>query len=244
MIKFFRKIRKKLLTENKFGKYLLYATGEIILVVIGILIALQINTWNQNSMNKQTEIKYLESIKFDLIEQNNILSGLINDQDKYKYNAEKALNLMISETYHNRLDSLYSFLLGCTSTRTFSIIGATYEDLNSTGNFQLIKNEKLKQQIIKMYTLLYEEDKISAKNNPIVEEYFGNYIRQNQLGFYYDKNGMIFNENFKDPKVVFTLINLLKTRSNFAQNRIDKMINIQKELTMLIDAINIKIKSK
>jgi len=46
MIKFFRKIRQQLLTENKFSKYLLYAIGEIVLVVIGILIALQINNWN------------------------------------------------------------------------------------------------------------------------------------------------------------------------------------------------------
>ena len=48
MIKFFRKIRRKLLTENKISKYLLYAIGEIILVVIGILIALQVNNWNED----------------------------------------------------------------------------------------------------------------------------------------------------------------------------------------------------
>ena len=48
MIKFFRKIRQKMLTENKFGKYLMYAIGEIVLVVIGILIALQLNQWNEN----------------------------------------------------------------------------------------------------------------------------------------------------------------------------------------------------
>ena len=49
MIKFFRKIRKSLLTENRFSKYLLYAIGEIILVIIGILFALQINNWNENN---------------------------------------------------------------------------------------------------------------------------------------------------------------------------------------------------
>jgi hypothetical protein len=47
MIKFFRKIRQKMLTENKFGKYMTYAVGEVILVVIGILIAVSINNWNQ-----------------------------------------------------------------------------------------------------------------------------------------------------------------------------------------------------
>jgi sensor domain CHASE-containing protein len=55
MIKFFRRIRQQLLSENKFSKYLLYAIGEIILVVIGILIALQIN--NNNNYNEQRKIE-------------------------------------------------------------------------------------------------------------------------------------------------------------------------------------------
>jgi predicted permease len=48
MIKFFRKIRKNMLTENKFSKYLIYAIGEIALVMIGILLILQVNNWNKN----------------------------------------------------------------------------------------------------------------------------------------------------------------------------------------------------
>ncbi len=59
MIKLFRRIRQKMLTENKFSKYVLYAIGEIILVVIGILIALQINNWNEN---RKTEIKIKNSL--------------------------------------------------------------------------------------------------------------------------------------------------------------------------------------
>ena len=55
MIKFFRKIRQKMLTENKFNKYLIYAFGEIVLVVIGILIALQINTWNENKKSNEDQ---------------------------------------------------------------------------------------------------------------------------------------------------------------------------------------------
>jgi hypothetical protein len=56
MIKFFRKIRQRLLSENKFSKYLIYAIGEIILDVIGILIALSINNWNENRKIKNLEI--------------------------------------------------------------------------------------------------------------------------------------------------------------------------------------------
>jgi len=62
MIKFFRKIRKKMLIENKFSKYLLYAIGEIVLVVIGILIALQINNWNAKQKIEKEEIGILYNL--------------------------------------------------------------------------------------------------------------------------------------------------------------------------------------
>ena len=66
MIKFFRNIRKQLLTENKFSKYLLYAIGEIVLVVIGILIALQINNWKEARKDLKVEITILKNIKKDV----------------------------------------------------------------------------------------------------------------------------------------------------------------------------------
>ncbi|MGS2727548.1 DUF6090 family protein [Psychroserpens sp. BH13MA-6] len=63
MIKFFRKIRHNLLSEGKTGKYLKYAIGEIILVVIGILIALQINNWNENQKENKLEKNTLLNLK-------------------------------------------------------------------------------------------------------------------------------------------------------------------------------------
>ena len=66
MIKFFRKIRQNLLTENKISKYLVYAIGEIILVVIGILIALQVNTVNQNKLIDKRISSYLKETKLNL----------------------------------------------------------------------------------------------------------------------------------------------------------------------------------
>ena len=65
MIKFFRKIRQNLLAEGKTGKYLKYAVGEIILVVIGILIALQINNWNENRKLQIKSYDYLKRLKVD-----------------------------------------------------------------------------------------------------------------------------------------------------------------------------------
>jgi sensor domain CHASE-containing protein len=66
MIKIFRKIRQQLLTENKFSKYLIYAIGEIILVVIGIMIALSINNWNEGRKKKETLNNIYTTIKQDL----------------------------------------------------------------------------------------------------------------------------------------------------------------------------------
>ena len=66
MIKFFRKIRYDLIEKNKTGKYLKYAIGEIILVVIGILIALQINNWNESNNQSKKELALLVNLKNDI----------------------------------------------------------------------------------------------------------------------------------------------------------------------------------
>ncbi|MEO0572899.1 MAG: DUF6090 family protein, partial [Bacteroidota bacterium] len=66
MIKFFRSIRQSLLSENTFSKYLFYAAGEIVLVVIGILLALQIDTWNTHKINRGKENGYLKSYQADI----------------------------------------------------------------------------------------------------------------------------------------------------------------------------------
>ncbi|WP_273567361.1 DUF6090 family protein [Maribacter halichondriae] len=78
MIKFFRKIRQRLLTENKFSKYLLYAIGEIVLVMIGILLALQVNNWNENRIAKTTVNRYLVSLVEDLKEDQTLLEQIQN----------------------------------------------------------------------------------------------------------------------------------------------------------------------
>ncbi len=68
MIKFFRHIRRSLIQENNMGKYFKYAIGEVLLVVIGILIALQINSWHQGNLRLKQEKILLKQLRFELLE--------------------------------------------------------------------------------------------------------------------------------------------------------------------------------
>ncbi|MBP1841693.1 DUF6090 family protein [Formosa algae] len=84
MIKLFGKIRQKLLSENKFGKYLTYAIGEIVLVVIGILIALQINNWNENRKLQAEITDIYKQIVIDLDNDIDEFSNVIKYYDSIK----------------------------------------------------------------------------------------------------------------------------------------------------------------
>jgi hypothetical protein len=91
MIKFFRKIRQHLLLEGKTGTYLKYAIGEIVLVVVGILIALAINNWNETRKTKSTLTNYTESLIKDL--QQDII--ILNEQTDFAISDNKILQNLI-----------------------------------------------------------------------------------------------------------------------------------------------------
>jgi len=140
MIKFFRKIRQNLLLENKTGKYFKYAIGEIILVVIGILIALQINNWNENNKLEEKKQDYYQQLLKDLkkdkefsiktIEQFNQLRS---EYDNYR-NEFYSKNLTIKEVYEKLLNlNLESVSI------TFS--SNTTETLQNSGEMVLIPSE-------------------------------------------------------------------------------------------------------
>jgi len=129
MIKFFRKIRQKLLSENKFSKYLIYAIGEIVLVVIGILIALSINNWNQNRLKKKQVDTYLKSIVTDLKSDIIVYERNLKSFDKHIENISQILN---SNDYKQlKVDSIYTLVNRTWSINTLQ--NRTYEKIKSTG---------------------------------------------------------------------------------------------------------------
>jgi len=96
MIKFFRKIRQQLLTENKFSKYLIYAIGEIILVVIGILIALSINNWNEDRKTHLHDMEFLNNLKVELSVDIAALTAKITEYQRINGNIKNTVTLFDS----------------------------------------------------------------------------------------------------------------------------------------------------
>lgn len=97
MIKFFRHIRQSLIMENKMSKYFKYAIGEIILVVIGILIALSINNWNENRKQRQEFNSILKTIKQDLKRDTLVAGSIIKYYQMVEENSLKILNKEINK---------------------------------------------------------------------------------------------------------------------------------------------------
>ena len=152
MIKFFRKIRQQLLMENKTSKYFKYAIGEIILVVIGILIALQINNWNERRIASIDELKMLKALKI----------GLEADFSDLKWN-EKSIELSIASankvihSIENNLpykDSISDHLGIMMFPVMFVYSTSAFETLKSKG-IHLISNDALRNQIIDVYDSQY-----------------------------------------------------------------------------------------
>jgi hypothetical protein len=142
MIKFFRNTRKQLFIENKFTKYLFYAIGEIILVVIGILIALQINNWNNQRLEKEDEKKSYRNIKRQIEDDRKELTD-VKAFNNYFSATYKHANKIIRAQDFTKSDSLALIAMGLSQYSDFNSSGNIYETLVNSGNLKLLKNDEI-----------------------------------------------------------------------------------------------------
>ena len=150
MIKLFRNIRQRLLSEGKTGKYFKYAIGEIILVVIGILIALQINNANENRKSAQQEKTYYCKIAEDLqVDIQNIDSSLVSI-DKRLESTERFLKNLLKI----QKDKTVLFKDFIPTFRYYKFIPTkpAIVDITSSGKLETLRNQSLKKRILSHYT--------------------------------------------------------------------------------------------
>jgi len=248
MIKFFRKIRKNMIKENKVSKYMLYAIGEIVLVVIGILIALSINNWNEHRKNANQELKLLQSFKIGLEKDLSDIDSNISGHTKGLNSANMILNLLESnQTYNDTLAKHFSNVM---EPSRFVNSTSAFETLKTKG-IDLITNEDLRNQLINVYDAQYtffqygedsfmEEQKMGSRNifPSRFEESF-NYDLTDFNDFYGEIVPLNF-ESLKTDQEFLYYFKTIKNKTNVFVNFHYK--NLRTHVVGLIDAIDSEIK--
>lgn len=157
MIHFFRRIRRKLLNQERVGKYLLYAVGEILLVVIGILIALQVNNWNQERISRDKEKVYLKEIRAslekDLADQNRVfhfnqkkmelIFQIVSEMGKEKSKTEHMLYLfgILNQEPEGSLVNYEVFVPN----------RAAFDNMLSSENIGIIQDNQIRSKLSEYY---------------------------------------------------------------------------------------------
>lgn len=164
MINLFRKIKQQLSIENKIIKYLLYGIGEIILIVIGILLALSINKWNDNQNNIKTEKIYLINIIKDL----KVDSTEYQLTIKYHQESLENTNYFLTKFKKNEdiveNDFIESYLY---HVESFVCRNLTYKEMESSGKLNLIRNLDVRNEILDYYKYVSTLEHVQESNNNI-----------------------------------------------------------------------------
>ena len=209
MIKFFGKIRQKLLSENKFGKYLTYAIGEIILVVFGILIALQINNWNTSQINKSESKEFNQRLLNEFVGNLDLANTKIEKIENMINSSRSILELfnkIPADKNPRTLDSLIAIAIE--GVKVEFRTGTLNEGLN-TGKVALIESELLKSKI---YGLTSNIDYVREWDKT-----YSSYLSNILMPFLYE------NFNFRNMDNAFS--NYSTGKSKFKTNRHKELLD-------------------
>ena len=158
-MKFFRRIRQKFIFKGKSIQYIKYATGEILLVVLGILIALQVNNWNEERKAEIKEIKYLKRLKADLLSDTIYYNQRMGQSKEAIGRNSRAIKMAYKD--QNTLQDVFQLLntYEYSAGSYLTVQNDTYQEMRSTGKLDIIQNESLKIGIIALYRSVSDVEK-------------------------------------------------------------------------------------
>lgn len=185
MIKFFRKIRKNLLNEGKTTRYFKYAVGEVMLVVIGILIALQINNWNETRIDNNRAIGYLERIVDNLEKDDQNIKNRIEFWSQVSGFGKTVLDYFNTgeKGRFSDWDLLLSFFQA-SQIAEFITTRTTYDEITGAGELGLIQNIQIRNKIANYYT---NSDNVALSERPQYREHVRGYIPIEVQNYIWDK---------------------------------------------------------
>lgn len=242
MIRFFRTIRQNLLAQNRFTRYLIYAIGEIVLVVIGILIAISINTWNKGQQDLLAERELLEDLRADLLIQQELIAEQISYEELYVSQTDSARSF-----FTGAIDAveLHSLLRRLSARHTFVANKATVSKMTSAGQMTFIRNPQLVNSIVRYYQLSDYNTTVSNNNNLfIVDMQFGAFLSGNALGFGSAESGEVESSLTMDPQKRYLLQVQLSQREDLAGGAINRFNTLGTATAALLDIVNNELKSQ
>jgi len=162
MFLYFKNLRRQLLSQNKIGKYLFYAIGEILIVIIGILMAVRVDSWNKQQEERTREILILKAIMTELESDLEVLAN--NDLEVHEFQVWSS-DIIIEQLENNMPyhDSLARYFLETCNFTVFVLNKGGYETLKSLG-VGIITNTDLRKEIIYLYDGQYQFTDVFAKD--------------------------------------------------------------------------------
>jgi hypothetical protein len=226
MIRLFKKDKKKFINSRKIRNYLAYSIGEIILVVIGILIAVYINNWDLNQLKQDNGVKALKIVKRDLQTEKYVLEDF---KKRYSYTRKYLIDIL----YNNKTDNLDSLKFHFGPYVHYKM-NSEYISLKSSGKLNLISNSKLRSKLVNFYEVYYSiykelEDEHKFFIDKRVNDYFFNQFPSDTSNFVDSEfvKSKLNDQTFK--KILDQQITSLQyITENFYIEKIDELI---KEIT-------------
>jgi hypothetical protein len=180
-----------MINEKSFTNYMLYAVGEIVLVVIGILIALQLNSWKADVRERKLEQAHLQNMKEDLQFQLEIIEAQMSHDSILALRADSAYSYFNGEISLSQMENLLygAFQLGY--RKTFVVSDASFSELLNTGGMSLIRDAHLRKSFMHYYQQLGYTSKVINTNNGLIDEMFNLHATNNSVMFSLDENGKL-----------------------------------------------------
>ncbi len=241
--------------KNKTGKYLKYAIGEILLVVIGILIALGINSWNQQRLETIEEVSTLESMKKDFIDSKANIENTIELQKRTLSYTKELAGIMYAKTIETPIDSIGKYIVsGALSYWRVEPLTGTYDALIGSGKISIIKNKELSRKLAVYSAKLkygFEDEDYCLELTTLLAEKSSTvtpFLMPNKLKGYF---GIDINHYDKGKKEAFakhldntSFLGILLAKYSMETNRLNYQIDLLEDVDKIINDINSELELK
>ena len=220
-----------MLTENKFGKYLLYAIGEIILVIVGILIALAINDQSKKRDNNKLLNSYIIQLNAEVESNLKNLNDYKNETTQILTELDTLIKILVNKEYDN--PKLLSKSIYVISGTKFNPLTITYENLIFSGDLKLFEDLTLRNSISETYDSFKEIKYFEGIDEKLIDVYSQNYLMSNARFINMVESSDNFGKDVYFENTVIARMTILSQKKNAYENSIESLKKLKNTFSEL-----------